>query len=81
MMSWNVRGNFQLSGDGTDDRYADDAHRRVKGKGIKELLREVIEVYEGRSETVRHIHINYGKEIEDSIVTIRAELKDEKFDL
>ena len=49
-----------------------------KGKGIKELLREVIEVYEGRSETVRHIHINYGKEIEDSIVAIRAELKDEK---
>ena len=49
-----------------------------KGKGIKELLREVIEVYEGRSETVRHIHINYGKEIEDSIVTIRAEVKDEK---
>ena len=50
----------------------------AKGKGIKELLREVIEVYEGRSETVRHIHINYGKEIEDSIVAIRAELKDEK---
>lgn len=49
-----------------------------KGKGIKELLWEVIEVYEGRSETVRHIHINYGKEIEDSIVAIRAELKDEK---
>ena len=49
-----------------------------KGKGVKELLREVIEVYEGRSETVRHIHINYGKEIEDSIVAIRAELKDEK---
>ena len=46
------------------------------------MLREVIEVYEGRSETVRHIHINYGKEIEDSIVAIRAELKDEKrFDL
>jgi len=49
-----------------------------KGKGVKELLREVIDVYEGRSEIVRHIHINYGKEIEDGIVAIRAELKEEK---
>lgn len=49
-----------------------------KGKGVKELLREVIEVYEGKSEVVRHIHINYGKEIEDGIVAIRTELKEEK---
>ena len=49
-----------------------------KGKGVKELLEEVIEVYEGRSEIVRHIHINYGKEIEDGIVAIRAELEKEK---
>lgn len=49
-----------------------------KGKGVKELLEEVIEVYEGRSETVRHIHINYGKEIENGIVAIRAELEREK---
>lgn len=49
-----------------------------KGKGMKELLEEVIEVYEGRSETVRHIHINYGKEIEDGIVAIRSELANEK---
>ena len=46
-----------------------------KGKGVKELLREV---YEGKSEVVRHIHINYGKEIEDGIVAIRTELKEEK---
>lgn len=49
-----------------------------KGKGVKELLREVIEVYEGKSEVVRHIHINYGKEIEEGIVAIRAELKEDK---
>lgn len=49
-----------------------------KGKGVKELLREVIDVYEGRSEIVRHIHINYGKEIEDGIVAIRTELREEK---
>lgn len=42
------------------------------------MLEEVIEVYEGRSEIVRHIHINYGKEIEDGIVAIRAELEKEK---
>ncbi|MBC5623337.1 ferrous iron transport protein B [Butyricimonas hominis] len=49
-----------------------------KGKGVKQLLDEIIEVYEGRSETVRHIHINYGQEIEDGIVAIRSELADEK---
>ena len=48
-----------------------------KGRGIKELLREVIEVYEGRSATVRHIHINYGAEIEQSIVAVRAKLNTE----
>ncbi len=49
-----------------------------KGKGVKELLREVIEVYEGRSETVRHIHINYGNEVESGIVAVRGELNQEK---
>ncbi len=49
-----------------------------KGKGVKELLREVIEVYEGRCETVRHVHINYGSEVEEGIVAVREKLNQEK---
>lgn len=32
LIAGTFRGNFQLSGDGTDDRDADDAHDRVKGE-------------------------------------------------
>jgi len=47
----------------------------TKGKGIKDLFREVIEVYENREPVVRHIHINYGTEIEDSISSIQSRIK------
>jgi ferrous iron transport protein B len=47
----------------------------TKGKGIKNLFKEVIEVYENREPVVRHIHINYGTEIEDSISSIQSRIK------
>lgn len=46
-----------------------------KGKGLKELFDRIIEVYEDRDPIVRHIHINYGADIEQSIQIIQAELK------
>ncbi|HZL10662.1 MAG TPA: ferrous iron transport protein B [Prolixibacteraceae bacterium] len=46
-----------------------------KGKGLKALFDRIIEVYEERDPIVRHIHINYGPEIEKSIKAIRTELK------
>ena len=46
-----------------------------KGKGLKALFDRIIEVYEERDPIVRHIHINYGKEIEKSIQNIQQELK------
>jgi ferrous iron transport protein B len=46
-----------------------------KGKGLKELFDRIIEVYEDRDPIVRHIHINYGQEIEKSIQNIQQELK------
>jgi len=49
-----------------------------KGKGIKELIEKTIEVYEDRDPIVRHIHINYGQELERSIEAIRAKIKLEK---
>ncbi|HEY3370699.1 MAG TPA: ferrous iron transport protein B [Prolixibacteraceae bacterium] len=49
-----------------------------KGKGLKELFDRIIMVYEERDPIVRHIHINYGPEIEKSIRTIQVELKKEE---
>ncbi len=42
-----------------------------KGKGVKELFDRIIEVYEDRDPVTRHIHINYGLEIERSLVRIQ----------
>ncbi len=38
-----------------------------KGKGVNELLQKIIDVYEDRDTTHRHIHISYGKVIEPAI--------------
>ena len=46
-----------------------------RGKGIKELFDKIIEVYEVRDPLVRHIHINYGTEIENSICAITSRIK------
>ena len=49
-----------------------------KGKGIKKLFDKIIEVYENREPVVRHIHINYGTEIENSICAIQSKIKIEE---
>jgi len=49
-----------------------------KGKGIDELLNKAIDVYEDRDPIVRHIHINYGQEIEKSVQRIRIKVKENK---
>ncbi len=49
-----------------------------KGEGMDELFDEIIEVYEDRNPVVRHIHINYGEELEKSIKVIRKEIKKDK---
>jgi ferrous iron transport protein B len=46
-----------------------------KGKGIPNLFNKIIEVYENREPIVRHIHINYGIEIENSISAIQSKIK------
>ena len=45
------------------------------GMGVKELFKAVIQVYEGSSKEARHLHINYGHEIEDGIRQIQQYLK------
>ena len=49
-----------------------------KGKGIHELFKTVIEVYQDKNERVRHIHINYGKQLETSIREIQTLIKHPK---
>ncbi len=49
-----------------------------KGIGIDDLIDKVIEVFEGKDQFSRHIHINYGKEIEDSISVVRGKIKENK---
>jgi len=45
--------------------------RGSKGEGITELFDKIIDVYEEKDPTVRHIHINYGKQIEKSIASLQ----------
>ena len=45
------------------------------GRGVDELFKTVISVYEGQNKVARHLHINYGHEIEDGIAHIQQYLK------
>ncbi len=49
-----------------------------KGTGLKNLTDKVIEIFEGKDKTSRHIHINYGKDLEESIRIIRQKIKEDK---
>ena len=45
------------------------------GMGVKELFKAAIQVYEGTQGVARHIHINYGHEVENGITHIQTFLK------
>ena len=49
-----------------------------KGEGLEELLKKVIQVFEGTDPVTRHVHINYGAEIESSISAIRKKIRENK---
>ncbi len=46
-----------------------------KGRGISELFQKVVGLYNDNDPVYRHIHINYGEELEQSIETIQLEIK------
>ena len=50
----------------------------VKGKGIDDLIRKIIDVYEDKDPVVRYIHINYGVNIEEAVSKIQAGIEDNK---
>ena len=45
------------------------------GKGVDELFRTIINIYEGEDHTYRHIHINHGKDIEEGIDRVKLLLQ------
>ncbi len=45
-----------------------------KGTGIKEVFDKVIEVFEDKDQTQRHIHINYGETFERSIKVLQDKI-------
>ncbi len=49
----------------------------TRGEGIDRLVDTVIDVAKGKHPTSRHIHINYGKEIEEEILKIRQKIKED----
>ena len=48
------------------------------GRGVQELFREVISVYEDNSLLARHIHIPHGHELEAGIAHIQEHLKEDE---
>jgi ferrous iron transport protein B len=50
----------------------------AKGKGITELFQKIIRVYEDQEPSVRHIHINYGSNVEEAISNIQTLIKQNK---
>ena len=50
------------------------------GMGVKDLFRAIIQVYEGKNRKARHLHINYGHELEDGIRDIQKFIKRKAID-
>ncbi|MBR4065039.1 MAG: ferrous iron transport protein B [Tidjanibacter sp.] len=42
--------------------------------GLDKLLDTVIELFEGRNKTVRHIHINYGPHVEEAVAALSEQM-------
>jgi len=46
-----------------------------RGKGIHELFSKIIEVCEGSDQVSRHIHINYGRSLEEGIKAVQRKIR------
>ncbi|MBF0569627.1 MAG: ferrous iron transport protein B [Candidatus Omnitrophica bacterium] len=49
----------------------------TSGVGIQELIQEAVAIKESKAPLSRYIHINYGAEVEEEIVKIQVELKED----
>ena len=50
----------------------------VKGIGITDVLETIVDVYEEKKNLSKHIHINYGRDIEDAIIPIKRKIEQNK---
>lgn len=50
----------------------------TKGKGLPVVLDKIIDIYENRTGITKHIHINYGADIEKGIETVKKELNKDR---
>lgn len=46
-----------------------------RGKGVFRLFNHVIRVFEEKDPAIRHIHINYGEEIEASVLKLQEQIR------
>lgn len=49
-----------------------------KGIGLDNLIDKVIDVFEGKDKITRHVHINYGKDLENAINIVRQKIKENR---
>jgi ferrous iron transport protein B len=49
-----------------------------KGIGLDNLIEKVIDVFEGKDKITRHVHINYGKDLEEAIKVVRQKIKENR---
>ncbi len=47
-----------------------------RGKGIFRLLNSVIKVFEGKDPDIRHVHINYGEDLEQSVHRLQEMIRE-----
>lgn len=47
----------------------------VRGIGISDVLETIVDVYEEKKNLNKHIHINYGRDIEEAIVPIKKKIE------
>lgn len=45
------------------------------GEGVNELLHNIIEIYEGKQQTMRHIHVNHGPLLESMIERVEEPIR------
>ena len=45
------------------------------GEGVKDIFTKIIDIYEGKEHTYRHIHVNHGKILEDKIEKLEAPIR------
>ena len=86
VMALNMFDELQKSGDKLDiDQLATLLGMPIvpttgrSGDGIDRLFDKIIEVFEGRDDKTRHIHVNHGIDLERHIARLRTELYEHGF--